>query len=431
MAHDHGHGHPHPRPSNAIGDLVISDNRLGVGTSDTLSTLTVRAAAPYSLTGTVDKELSTTLAGTGTLFLSELNIGDRINVLGGTVGSDEQRTVVAIASDVSLTVDSAFTYVLPAATAQALPSAIRVDDQTGTPQFFVSDHGTVGIGTTTPNAALHIAGLGQGDLFGCPVGIRVHSPLASDAWPLVMSNEADGGDVSGIALWATQFSGDGGATLVFGTFDQGQINLNLLSIDGNGLHLNQAGFTATQVHVIANYQVALNDHYVYADAGSAGVTITLPGCQGQEVYIFKAGGTGPVTIVPSGAGVTIDGATSRTISNSFDGVKLIMYGNMWFAAAQPAAPSDISVAGDYAVAATDRYIFIDAGSSGHTVTLPAASGHPIHVFKSAGTGDVTIVPTGSGVTINGASSKAISNIFDGMRLILSGNTWFATAQPAA
>jgi hypothetical protein len=57
--------------------------------------------ATFTLTGSIDPTASTTVTGVGTLFLSEVSVGDEILV------SAETRTVSAIASNTSLTVSSA------------------------------------------------------------------------------------------------------------------------------------------------------------------------------------------------------------------------------------------------------------------------------------------------------------------------------------
>ena len=69
---------------------------------------------PFALTGSVDTAGTTALAatgGAGTLFLTELTVGDtvEVTVLVGTDEITEVRTVTAIATDISLTVDTAFT----------------------------------------------------------------------------------------------------------------------------------------------------------------------------------------------------------------------------------------------------------------------------------------------------------------------------------
>jgi hypothetical protein len=90
----------------------------------TSGTLRVTATASSTLTGTADPTASTTLVGTGTLFLTELVTGDRVTV------NAETRTVTAIATDLSLTVDAAFTDTAAAAITR-LPAIMALRDSTG------------------------------------------------------------------------------------------------------------------------------------------------------------------------------------------------------------------------------------------------------------------------------------------------------------
>jgi hypothetical protein len=76
---------------------VTAGSGIGVDTSE----------ITMALTGTVAKAASTTVTGSGSVFLTELRAGDVIRIPGGT--STETRIVSAIASDVSLTVTVAFT----------------------------------------------------------------------------------------------------------------------------------------------------------------------------------------------------------------------------------------------------------------------------------------------------------------------------------
>lgn len=79
-----------------VGALV---NMTGTPDDDFMSTVPTQ---PSGL-GTVDTNGTTTLAGTGTKFLEELNVGDTILVSGETV-----RTIATITSNTSLTVTAAF-----------------------------------------------------------------------------------------------------------------------------------------------------------------------------------------------------------------------------------------------------------------------------------------------------------------------------------
>ena len=81
---------------------------VGIGDTTPLTELEVAGTGRFTvgtsvLTGSIDPTASTTVTGVGTAFLSQLVLGDRITVTGVT------KTVVAIASDTSLTVESAFT----------------------------------------------------------------------------------------------------------------------------------------------------------------------------------------------------------------------------------------------------------------------------------------------------------------------------------
>ena len=81
----------------------------------------------FALTGTVAKNATATVTGTTSAFLTDLQVGDVIRIPGGT--STEDRVVLNIASNTSLTVSVAFTTTASAQT--GLRVAQRQVVQTG------------------------------------------------------------------------------------------------------------------------------------------------------------------------------------------------------------------------------------------------------------------------------------------------------------
>ena len=102
------------------------------------------------MTGSIDPTASTTVTGVETLFLTELVVGDRITVSGLT------RTVTAIASNTSLTVDTAFTDVANDASPGKLHAIQVWRSSDGVEKAVMDDIGNVGFGTPAPKAPTHI-----------------------------------------------------------------------------------------------------------------------------------------------------------------------------------------------------------------------------------------------------------------------------------
>jgi parallel beta-helix repeat protein len=102
---------------------------------------TFRANTASILTGSIDPIASTAVTGVGTLFTTELQVGDRITV------SNETRTVTAISSDTSLTVDTAFSNNTNDTSVDRLPAGLIVKNSSGVNALSVNDMGTVRINT--------------------------------------------------------------------------------------------------------------------------------------------------------------------------------------------------------------------------------------------------------------------------------------------
>ena len=134
---------------------IFAGGNVGIGTAAPLLKLDVAGsgrftgAASSTLTGTADPTASTTLVGTGTLFLTQLVVGDRITV------NAETRTVTAIASNTSLTADTAFSDT-PAASVTKLPAIFLASDSASAVKLVLDSAGSVGIGIATPLSKLTV-----------------------------------------------------------------------------------------------------------------------------------------------------------------------------------------------------------------------------------------------------------------------------------
>jgi hypothetical protein len=335
-----------PRGPNALGDLVISGNQLGVGVTENLSTLTVRARNHFQLTGTVTTtQGSDTVTGTGTLFLSELLPGDRISIPDTDPQSSGAATVIAIASNTSLTLDHPFPFDETNETAIARPSLARFDDQAGNQSVIINDKGFTAIGTIAPRAVLDVVGkdndFSDPQYGGCPVAIRAHSNEQNDAWNLVLSY-GTAAESPGVALWAGDGTG-GYPALNFDFHDGTGAIGNSIRMDINGVESNGAVVVSPTV-VTTNYAAASNDQYIYANAAGGAITVTLPvfaNNHGKVLWIFKVDSVNTVSIAPS-SGDHINGATTNlAINTQWSGIKLVAVTNgtnfnTWVATGLPA-----------------------------------------------------------------------------------------------
>ena len=123
--------------------------------SDSGSGFSVGRRSSFTAPGYVTTNGTTTLTGAGTEFRNTFRVGDFIYVDSETV-----RTIIAIASDTSLTVDTAF-----ATTA----SNVSYSSASDTSMFRVQTNGNVGISQFNPQARLHFGpgtSAADGILFG-------------------------------------------------------------------------------------------------------------------------------------------------------------------------------------------------------------------------------------------------------------------------
>ena len=139
--------------------LVIKGDSgfVGIGTITPLLKLEVAGSVRFTgtatsvLTGTIDPTASATVTGVSTLFTTQLVVGDRITVSG------ETRTVTAIASNTSLTVDTAFSDVAFDPSPDKLAAIFVARDSSNAVKIIVNDLGNVGIGVS-PSDKLDVNG---------------------------------------------------------------------------------------------------------------------------------------------------------------------------------------------------------------------------------------------------------------------------------
>ncbi len=138
---------------DGFGDSYLT-SKLGIGTTSPNALLNLKGSLSSALTGTVAvTNFSTTVTGTGTAFTAELAAGDSIKI--GT----EIFTVSSIASDTSLTLDSAYQgQTAWGLTAYSDPILMAIDNGDGVNKFTVTRSGDVGIGTTSPHSKLEVVG---------------------------------------------------------------------------------------------------------------------------------------------------------------------------------------------------------------------------------------------------------------------------------
>lgn len=204
-------------------------DRLGIGTNAKLSRFTVKQAATGAITGTSNTKNSTTVTGSGTLFLTEVGIGDRIEEAGfGYV------LVTAIASDTSLTVTPALQGDSAANPLNTKKAISRWDDSSGATRVFFSDEGYVAIGSSLfrPLYPLHIADINGLAVSASATG-RQYRFYADDPSGALLLNRSDVAGNLAILFGSANvdFSSTTATTLSF------RLNLgtlNFISANGGG-----------------------------------------------------------------------------------------------------------------------------------------------------------------------------------------------------
>jgi hypothetical protein len=139
--------------THLVKSIYVGTSIIGGGSApklDLVGSTRTTGSSTSVLTGSIDATASTAVVGIGTLFTTELVVGDRITVTG------ETRTVTVITDATNLTVDTAFTDTANDTSPDKL-AAIQVWRKSdGTVAGVINDLGYVGIGTAAPSQFLHL-----------------------------------------------------------------------------------------------------------------------------------------------------------------------------------------------------------------------------------------------------------------------------------
>ncbi len=140
-----------------LGNIFSVDtvnNKIGIGETTKLSRFTIKQAADSVLTGTTTVNASDTITGVGTLFLSELGLGDRVSV---SSAATTWRTIGTITSNTSAALVSGETIGNGTSQTINVKHAIqRWDNASGTVLGIVNDLGYYGFGMVSPVAQFHV-----------------------------------------------------------------------------------------------------------------------------------------------------------------------------------------------------------------------------------------------------------------------------------
>ena len=130
--------------------------KVGIGNPNALATLTVAGSPLFPLTGTVSvTNNSNQVTGTGTLFGSEVGVGDRIQLAPNTgpIG-----VVAGVINNTSLILAGPWSGTTTSGTFNDTPAMFRIDDPTGFTKLVLDGTGALGIGNVAPTALLDVQG---------------------------------------------------------------------------------------------------------------------------------------------------------------------------------------------------------------------------------------------------------------------------------
>ncbi|VAW48517.1 Phage tail fibers, partial [hydrothermal vent metagenome] len=266
--------------------------------------------------------------GEGTSTIPDLAINSSGNVGIGTTSpgalldvAGAEATDAEIILDADQGDDAADTWKIQSA---ASDNDLNIINDTSTLVTVQSD-GKVGIGTTSPSAAMQIKG--ADDTWNSH--IRLEDDTTTDYSVIIQDNQG--------MKFRTFTNNDN-----FYFRDNSNITIMMLEDGGNvgigttapvsTLDINGSVSFST-VSKTADYTATDSDHVILVNSSSGNVTITLPAVSGVSgrVYIFKkTSADGNNVIIDGNASETIDGAVTKTFSTQYEVVTIISDGTVWW-----------------------------------------------------------------------------------------------------
>jgi hypothetical protein len=312
---------------DVVGNIKASGG-VSVGGSGLLANLTAKGGSAFVATGTVSTTSSSSaVTGSGTAFLSELSVGDRILI------SSISRPVISITSNTSLTV-SFPPGDFSSQPMTVFPAIVRADSAAGVSQLLLTDQGNLQLGavfSATPRLLVYQANRFAGTSTGASIN-QGHIAVITSS-----SAAADVGGILGLGgnqgTSTTMFAGLRGAK-ENGTTDDSRGYLGFYTTDVSSTFAERARLTST-----GNLGIGTNNPTEKLDvAGTVKATA------------FVGDGSG-LTNIPGVTGFTVLGNGNVGIGNTSPTARLDVNGGVRISPVSTKPACDASVRGMFWVTA--------------------------------------------------------------------------------
>ena len=406
--------------------LIVDSGSVGIGLTAPLLKLDVAGSSRFTgaatsvLTGSINAIASQVVTGVNTLFTTELVVGDRITVTG------ETRTVIAIASNTSLTVDTATTDTADDTSPDKLAAIFVARDSSSEVQMVINDAGLTSINNLETGPLNFDTDAGAVSWADMPV-----SCAAAACAGTVESYTANLNGSSVLTIYGTAVGAAGGVQSLgvgIGTLTPTSL-LHVIGFQPASVATTPA--TAAQTGLTATGGIGGDTTIATTGVGGVGGPLVLTGGVGglaNSATTADTGGAGGALTFTTGAG----GAAGAT-----GGIKIGGVGGTFVLSGGTGGATTGTGTSNTGGAGADIYIVGGAGgtASGATSNTAGASGDVLLAITSGGTatGNVGIgitAPTNilhvTGAPAEGVPTARIANTLAGTTqnnglLILAGN----------